>query len=286
MIALMIVLGLMFYQNTHVYQSDIIEYENGRNYVTCNDAKQKCPEITVKSLKDVSDSKGGLQSKKTEPRSRISLPIKEISSTLNKMRVQESSTDKIVGMSFIHAGVKGWGDEKDKAKETDKKEAPRLSDVKDNSKDDVNDYSRIPLEKIFVPAERSSTVSEKPFAINPHAYYAPENEEMLMAELEDEGKEERMDNGLKVIESREIHFNFSENETYPDVSGMEQIKQINEKYKDHIIRVTGFGMDENEAVTVVMQVLEHIDESILIEDVSTISDKEKRYVLVEVLNEI
>ena len=79
---------------------------------------------------------------------------------------------------------------------------------------------------------------------------------------------------------------FNENEIYPDVSGMEQIKQINEKYKNQRIRVTGYGLDEKEAVTLVMQVLEQIDESILIEDISTISDKEKRYVLVEVLNEI
>jgi len=286
MIALMIILGLMFYQNTHVYQSDIIKYETGRNYVVCNDADQKCPEVTAKSLKNISETKVGLQSKKTESHSRISLPIEEINSTLNKIRDQENNRDKNAGTSFIQAGLKGMGDEKDKDREHDNKEEPVLSDMKDNSKDNVNVDSRIPFEKILVPAENASVLSDKPFAIKPHAYYASENEEILMANLADEEKEERMDNTMEVIETREIHFNFNENEIYPDVSGMEQIKQINEKYKNQRIRVTGYGLDENEAVTLVMQVLEQIDESILMEDVSTISDKEKRYVLVEVLNEI
>lgn len=285
MIALMIVLGLMFYQNTHVYKSDIIKYENGRNYVACNDADQKCPEVSVKSLKDISETKVGLQPKKPEPQSRISLPIEEINSTLNKIRDQRSNRDNKLGMSFIQAGLKGVGDEKDKDREPDKKEEPGLSDMENNSKDIATVYS-IPLEKILIPAETPSVLLDKPFAIKPHAYYKPENEEILMARLEDEGKEERMDNAMGAIETKEIHFNFNENEIYPDVSGMEQIKQINEKYKNQRIRVTGYGLDENEAVTLVMQVLEQIDESILIEDVSTISDKEKRYVSIEVLNEI
>ncbi len=286
MIALMIILGLMFYQNTHVYQSDIIKYETGRNYVSCNDADKKCPEVTAKALKDISETKGGVQSRKPESHSRISLPIEEINSTLNKIRDQENNTDKSAGVSFIQAGLKVMGDGKEKDREPDKKEEPVLSDMKDNSKDNVTVNSRNPLEKILVPAEKSSVGSDKPFAIKPHAYYAPENEEILIAQLEDEGNEGKLDNGLNVMETKEIHFNFNENEIYPDVSGMEQIKQINEKYKNQRIRVTGYGLDEKEAVTLVMQALEQIDESIVIEDISTNSDKEKRYVLVEVLNEI
>ena len=271
MITLLILIGLTFYQNLHTYHSDVIKYETANNYLTCSDLNDNCPKPTQKTLKDVKKEKNNVQSQKPQAKQnpKLSIPIEEINAALNGIKTPDIFAIKTEIAAFHEEGNRSNGIEM--SAERDKHES-------------VTDASGISLENLLTPAPHKET-TDKLFAINPTAQYAPENEKIIEAKIQDFDKE-MTENNPSVISTEEIRFTSDENQISIDQSSIEIINRMNQKYRNHKIRVSGFGIDENDAVNMTLMVLEVIDQGIILDEVRAVSDKNKRMVLIEVLNEI
>jgi hypothetical protein len=272
MIMLLLLLGLTFYQNTHTFQSGVIKYETGRNYVSCSDSAGKCPEATKKTLKEIKEEKPdtGLLMPEAKQKPKISIPLEEINAALKGIKTHSTDMDqKVITAIDIDSDKSALNDDTG-------------GNDKPEPKVETGDIS---LDKILIPVPKNLMTTDKPFAIAPSAYYEPEKEKILEAKLQDiENK--ITSNRPAVISAEEIRFTSDENGLSIDSSSLEIINRINRRYRDYKIRVTGFGMNENDAINMTLIALEKIDPGVILEDVRAVSDKDKRMVLIEVLNEI
>jgi hypothetical protein len=272
MIMLLLLLGIMFYQNTHTYQSDVIKYETGSNYVMCSDSAGQCPEATKKTLKEVKREKSdkAIPASETNGKPKMTIPLGEINAALKGIKTHDFDTNQGVVTVLDNPSDKN---------------IPIEDTGSIGNPEPQVEAGNISLDKILIPAPKKAITTEKPFAIDPAAYYESVNEKSLEAKLQ-EIENKTTSNSPGVISAEEIRFISDDNELRIDSSSMEIINRINRKYRDHKIRVTGFGMDENDAINMTLMTLEKIDLSLTLEDVKAVSDKEKRMVLIEVLNEI
>jgi hypothetical protein len=272
MIMLLLLLGIMFYQNTHTYQSDVIKYETGRNYVMCSDSAGQCPEVTKKTLKEVKREKSdtAIPASEANEKPKMTIPLGEINAALKGIKTHDFDTTQGVITTFNNDS---------------KQNIPNEETIGIDKPGPQVEAGNISLDKILIPATKKEIATDKPFAIDPAAYYESENEKILEVKLQEMENITTL-NSPDVISAEEIRFISDENEISIDSSSMEIINRINRKYRDHRIRVTGFGMDENEAINITLMALEQIDQSLTLDDVKAVSDKEKRMVLIEVLNEI
>ena len=230
MIMLLLLLGLTFYQNTHTYQSDVIKYETGKNYVMCNDSAGKCPEATEKTLKQAINKKSDTEITVSEAKQKpkIAIPIEEINSALKSIKTNNLDTNQGVITTFDNEGNKNILNE-----ETDGSDKPELQIEAGN----------ISLDKILIPAHEKAITTDKPFAIDPAAYYDPVNDKILEAKLQEVENKTTANSPPVIISAEEIRFTSDENAVSIDRSSMEIINRINQKFRNHKIRVTGFGTE-------------------------------------------
>lgn len=275
MSTLLVLLGLTFYQNWHTYHSDIIKYEKTNSYLTCSEPNGECPKATQKTLKEAKAEKKITvnQLLKAGQKTKLSIPIEEINAALKGIKSPDSLTAK------NEAVLNTDGNKESQI------EMSGNSEIQKSKHEPKIDVSDTPLDKLLTPAPHAEINTASPYAINPAAYYGPANEEIIEAKLHD------IENGVaenspSVISAEEIRFASDENQISIDQSSTEIINRINQKYRNHKIRVTGFGIDENDAITMTLIALEAIDQGLILEDVRAVSDKDKRMVLIEVLNEI
>jgi hypothetical protein len=228
MIMLLLLLGIMFYQNTHTYQSDVIKYETGRNYVMCSDSAGQCPEATKKTLKEVKNEKSDTKTPVAEAnrKPKISIPLEEINAALAGIKTHSPDTNQGVISTFNNDSDENMLNE---------------DTVGIDKPESRMETGNISLDKILIPAPRQVITADRPFAIDPTAYYESENEKILEAKLQEMENKTTL-NSPAVISAEEIRFISDENELSIDSSSMEIINRINRKYRDHKIRVTGFGM--------------------------------------------
>lgn len=276
MLLILLLAGMTFIQNNVTHKSDIVEYQTEKNYTVCDVSRQECPNETQKALKEktateIPDEK--LESHKVANR-KFSIPLEEIQKgVVHVNNSHESNRPELLSFYEDSNGNKNNVDKNNSGN--------------DSSEDVSRKAEEIPLDSLLTPAKDKSIDESKPFAIKPSAYYQSKDENVLVAKLTDiENKAAYETSEGRVIDRVEIKFGIREGELLPEVSGLDILKTFNNKFKFKKVRITGFGSTEKEVVDMVLMVLEQVDETILLDDIRSVPNEERKTVLVEVLDEV
>jgi hypothetical protein len=125
-------------------------------------------------------------------------------------------------------------------------------------------------------------VSNSPFAIEPQGYYEPDKQEEFLARLEEE---ETLEKKMQIISRAEVHFMIDDQGLYIGSADTQMLEVMRERYRGHLMRFEGYGLDEDEAQWMILSVMEVLGPG-EIEEVQTYQDEDKRLVIIEVLDEI
>lgn len=246
MITAILILSLAFYQSPYTYESGIVQFESGKTYVLCKDSFERpCPHITDKTLK--------------------------------KRLSKETASDRNMEMTG------------NKPESHRKITLPIIEDMKKHKfvqKNDVS-FEKKPVRKDSAvhdhsPLKKKKIVSSSPYAIEPQGHYDPDKQEEFLAKLEGQVTKEKK---LQVISRAEVHFMIDDQGLYIGSADMRMLEAMRERYRGHILRFEGHGLDEDEAQWMILSVMEVL-ESGEIEEIQTYRDEDKRLVIIEVFNEI
>jgi hypothetical protein len=255
MIVFLLIMGLTIYQDNHTYESDIIKYQTDKNYILCESPSESCPKATEKLIKQ------RYEGTETKQKTKINLPLH----IKNVFPAAENEVEKIEPVDdMTERGEKA---------------------ARNTKPGDDKGIENMSIDEIIRPVGEDYIVDpEMPFAIKPTGFYDPAHEGVLMAKLLEQ--EDASGADRNIIEKLEVHFINDDEGLFPVTSHAEKLINIGEKHRDNSFRITGYGLDEDEAKFLVISVVEILGENLFIEDVRAISDENKRIVIVEVLDEI
>lgn len=136
--------------------------------------------------------------------------------------------------------------------------------------------------KTHNPLPPKKKASNSPFAIEPSGYYDPGKKDEFFSKLEED---ESLEKTMQVISSAEVKFMIDEQGLYIGSSDRKMLEAMRERYRGYILQFQGYGLDEDEAQSMILSVMEVLKPG-EIQEIQTYRDEEKRLVIVEVLNEI
>ncbi len=248
MIPALIILSLAFYQNTYTYESGLIQFETGKTYVLCQDSfETSCHPVTDKTLK------------KPESKETMTNGKADVTKQMETANAKPESHRKIT-LPII---------------EDMKKFQPEQKEVVSLMKDSIRTVS-----VIKTPSKKKASGS--PFAIEPNGYYEPDKMDDFMSRIKED---EPSDKEQQVVSRAEVHFMIDDQGLYIGSSDRQTLEALRERYKGHLLRFKGYGLDEDEAQWMILSVMEVLTPG-EIEEIQTYRDKNKKLVIVEVLNEI
>lgn len=277
MITNLLLFGLIIVQGNYSYNSDVVQYQQGKNYIICEeDNSRHCSEtfnknvsVKIQKKKDISSRNKVLPEVKTSNNHRITIPMENIMATINNdpLVVRNNNVDKNKSTTSEFLG------------------ANKSKTIKASEKIDTNQEFVIETTGYYVPEDEENLLAdlsaeeaeEKEFAIKSIGYYARDDEETHLTDLSAHEDEE------VVLDAMEINF-FLDNEGLVLASSdLTILEHLSHNYQKNPLRITSYAKDDKEAFLLVNLILDKIKRNVIFKNIELVENKSKRFVLIEVI---
>ena len=277
MITNLLLFGLIIVQGNYSYNSDVVQYQQGKNYIICEeDNSRHCSEtfnknvsVKIQKKKDISSRNKVLPEVKTSNNHRITIPMENIMATINNdpLVVRNNNVDKNKSTTSEFLG------------------ANKSKTIKASEKIVTNQEFVIEPTGYYVPEDEENLLAdlsaeeaeEKEFAIKSIGYYARDDEETHLTDLSAHEDEE------VVLDAMEINFLLGNEGLVLASSDLTILEHLSHNYQKNPLRITSYAKDDKEAFLLVNLILDKIKRNVIFKNIELVENKSKRFVLIEVI---